>query len=72
MLEDIFIIIGSSVYFDFNKNMKTNRINKMAAPIQSFFVCFIAYIFIISQPILINFISKFMVLKALQFEVHIK
>ena len=38
MLEEVFIIIGFSVvYFDFNKNIKTNRMNKMAAPIESFF-----------------------------------
>ena len=37
MLEEVFIIIGFSGYFDFNKNMKTNRINKMAGPIKSFF-----------------------------------
>ena len=39
MLEEIFIIIGFSGYFDFNKNMKINRINKMAAPIKSIFPC---------------------------------
>ena len=39
MLGEVFILSGLSVYFDFNKNMKTNRINKMAAPIQSFFAC---------------------------------
>ena len=72
MLEEVFFIIGFSVYFDFYKNMKTNRINKMAAPLQSFFACKIDYNFLISQPIFINFISNFMVLKALQFEVHIK
>ena len=33
MLEEIFILIGFNIYFDFNKNLKTNRINKMAAPI---------------------------------------
>ena len=72
MLIEVFILIGFNVYFDFNKNMKTNRTNKMAAPIQSFFACQIAYNILISQPIFINFISKFMFLKTLQFEVHIK
>ena len=37
MLEEVFIIIGFTGYFDFDKKkLKTNRINKMAASIQSF------------------------------------
>ena len=39
MLEEVFIISGFSGYFDFNENMKTSRINKMAAPIKSPFAC---------------------------------
>ena len=39
MLEEVFIIIAFSGYFHFNKNMKTNRINKMAALIFGMLNC---------------------------------
>ena len=36
MLIEVFILIGFNVYFDFNKNMKTNRTNKWRRPYNHF------------------------------------